>query len=67
MVRAIQRISEADKEWRAWKEELARRHIFNEKQKEYDEWKQANRSFKTAYVVDDNACTKNTQSTTRWR
>jgi hypothetical protein len=40
MPRAIQRISEADKEWKVWKEELARRHDLQEKQKEYDLWKQ---------------------------
>jgi hypothetical protein len=65
MVRAIQRISEADKEWRAWKEELARRHILEEKRKELEQWKFF---LKTGVLVDnDGNRPKNTQSPKGWK
>lgn len=65
MVRAIQRISEADKEWRAWKDELARRHILEEKQKELEQWKEF---LKTGQLVDNyGICKKNTQSPKGWK
>ena len=49
MPRAIQRISEADKEWKAWREELARRHILEQKQKEHELWKQFTRNSQFSY------------------
>jgi hypothetical protein len=65
MVRAIQRISEADKEWHAWKEELARRHVLEEKQREYEEYKEF---LKTGHEVGKHGIgKKNAQSVKRWR
>jgi len=59
MPRAIQRISEADKEWKAWKEELARRHTLERKQKEAEFYKEF---LKQKHMVDNGGRPKNTQS-----
>jgi hypothetical protein len=65
MVRAIQRISEADKEWRAYKTELARRHNLQEKQRECYEWKEF---LKTGQEVGKHGSyKKNTQSAKIWK
>jgi hypothetical protein len=61
MVRAIQRMTEADKEWRFWKEELAKEKVYKERVKEHALWQQTYlRHKKEPYLVD--VSKKNAQS-----
>jgi hypothetical protein len=39
MVRPIQRVEEADTEWRAWRKELEVRHKLTQDEKEYAAWR----------------------------